>query len=344
MITETEIKICSQKLLPHHQNELNDIHSSGKSSVHIEKLQAAFFIKKIWPKGSHIKIGFLGDSPDRKIQKSIIPDSKDLDPLQKEFQEDFQKNPSDFSIINAIKRIVRERIIPLVNLHISFTDNISDANVRVSFDPNGGAWSLVGTDHLDQKDPNTATMNLGWFDVATTIHEFGHVLGMIHEHQNPLGQKIRWDTKKVFEWAKEKQGWSEEATKENIINKYDKKLINGSSFDPLSIMLYFFPASLTTNNKGTQQNFRLSAEDVLWIHNTYPRDRGISPEKFYKDTYNMNLKDSISRSKKLSLHFGSEDTEDNDNKSFNWKNILIVILILFIILLIITLIWKFSRR
>ena len=49
MIIGSEIKICSQKLLPHHQRELNDIHSSGKSPEHVEKLQAAFFIKKLWP-------------------------------------------------------------------------------------------------------------------------------------------------------------------------------------------------------------------------------------------------------------------------------------------------------
>jgi len=339
MITGSEIKICCQKLLPHHQDEINDIHSSGKSPEHIEKLQAAFFVKKLWSKGSYIKIGFLEDSPDRKITKNIIPYSKDLDPLQKEFQEDFQKNPTKFSIINGIKRIVTERIIPLVNLNISFTD-ISDANVRVSFDPNGGAWSLVGTDHLEQKDG--ATMNLGWFDVQTTIHEFGHVLGMIHEHQNPLGQRIMWNEKKVFEWAKQTQGWSEETTRENIINKYDKNSINGSSFDPLSIMLYFFSPDLTTNNKGTQQNFRLSGEDVLWIHNTYPKDSGISPEKFYTNTYNMKLEDSISESKKLSLKFSSQTTDDN--KSFNWKKILLIIVIVFSILLIITFIMKIFRR
>lgn len=340
MITGSEIKICSQKLLPHHQRELNNIHSSGKSPDHIEKLQAAFFVKKLWPKGSYIKIGFLGDPPDRKITKNIIRYSKDLDPLQKEFQEDFQKNSTDFSIINSIKRIVTERIIPLVNLNISFTDNISEANVRVSFDPNGGAWSLVGTDHLEQKDG--ATMNLGWFDVPTTIHEFGHVLGMIHEHQNPSGQQIMWDANKVFAWAKQTQGWSQETTKENIIDKYDKNSINGSSFDPLSIMLYFFPASLTTNNKGTQQNFRLSGEDVLWIHNTYPKDQGISPDVFYKKTYQENLEDSIDKSKDLALNFASGTTDNK--KSFNWKNILIFIMILFVVLLIIILLWKIFRR
>lgn len=326
MITGSEIKICSQKLLPHHQRELNDIHSSGKSPEHVEKLQAAFFIKKLWPEGSHIIIGFL-ESPDR-IQRNNISGSKNLDPLQNEVNR--------IPIKEAIQKIVSERIIPLVNLNISFTDNISDANVRVSFDPSGGAWSLVGTDHLQQKDG--ATMNLGWFDVPTTIHEFGHVLGMIHEHQNPSGKKIMWDKKKVFEWAKETQGWSEETTKENIIDKYDKKSINGSNFDPLSIMLYFFPPNLTTNNKGTKQNFRLSGEDILWIHNTYPKDDGISPSEFYKKTYGVNLEDSISKSNKLSLNFASDN-----KKSFNWKNILIFIIIIFVLLLIITLIWKIFR-
>ena len=326
MITGSEIKICSQKLLPHHQRELNDIHSSGKSPEHVEKLQAAFFIKKLWTEGSHIIIGFL-ESPDR-IQRNNISGSKNLDPLQNEV--------NGIPIKEAIQKIVSERIIPLVNLNISFTDNISDANVRVSFDPSGGAWSLVGTDHLQQKDG--ATMNLGWFDVPTTIHEFGHVLGMIHEHQNPSGKKIMWDKKKVFEWAKETQGWSEETTKENIIDKYDKKSINGSNFDPLSIMLYFFPPNLTTNNKGTKQNFRLSGEDILWIHNTYPKNDGISPSEFYKKTYGVNLEDSISKSNKLSLNFASDN-----KKSFNWKNILIFIIIIFVLLLIITLIWKIFR-
>ena len=41
----TETKICVQKLLSHHQTELNEIHSSGKDPEHIQKLQAAFFTK-----------------------------------------------------------------------------------------------------------------------------------------------------------------------------------------------------------------------------------------------------------------------------------------------------------
>jgi hypothetical protein len=100
--------------------------------------------------------------------------------------------------------------------------------------------------------------------------------------------------------AKESQCWNEETTRQNIINKYNKNSINGSDFDPLSIMLYFFPASLTTNNIGTEQNFRLSGQDVIWIDKMYHKDGQISPENFYKNTYGVSL-DSKSNTKSSNL-------------------------------------------
>jgi len=318
----TESKICVQKLLSHHQTEFNEIHSSGKDT---QKLQAAFFTKKIWPKGSKITIGFL-DNGDN-IERNNLSNSNNLDPLQNEVDK--------LSIQEAVKKVVTERIKPLVNLDISFVDNPANANVRVSFDPNGGAWSLVGTDHLDQT--SGATMNLGWFDVPTTIHEFCHVLGMIHEHQNPSGQTIMWNENKVLEWAKETQGWSEQTTKDNIINKYDKSSINGSSFDPLSIMLYFFPADLTLNNTGTKQNFRLSSEDVIWIDKVYHNDGGISPETFYQNIYGVPL-DVPDNSNNISLQFTNQKTS-----TFNWKTILLIIAIIIFFVTIIVLFLHFKK-
>lgn len=41
-------------------------------------------------------------------------------------------------------------------------------------------------------------MNLGWFDVSAVLHEFGYVLGMIHEHQSPLDKPIDWNQKALF--------------------------------------------------------------------------------------------------------------------------------------------------
>ena len=113
------------------------------------------------------------------------------------------------------------------------------------------------------------TLNYGWIDAKTISHEVGHVLSMIHEHQNPNGQTISWNEDIVYKWAETTQGWDKETTVHNIIVKYKVDEINGSDFDPMSIMLYFFPGDLTTNNKGTHQNLRLSAYDVEYLNSVY---------------------------------------------------------------------------
>ena len=313
----SETKICVQKILDIHKSEFESIYSSGQEDhMNQKKLQAAFFTKKLWPSGSKISVGFLGTG--ESIKRTNLSTSKDVDPLQKDVMS--------LSVQEAIKKIVNERIQPLVNLEFSFIEDPSKAVVRISFDQSGGAWSLVGTDHLEQK--TGATMNLGWFDVPTTIHEFGHLLGLVHEHQNPKGGKIMWDKPKVLEWAKESQGWSEDTTETNIINKYDKNSINGSNFDPLSIMLYFFPSTLTTNNTGTKQNFRLSGEDVIWIDKMYNKEDSVTPEVFYKNAYNLSLQSSIDKSKLMSAKFGNITNE----KRINWKKILFILFCIFIVI------------
>ena len=202
-----------------------------------------------------------------------------------------------------IKEIVEKRIQPLVDLKISFVDDVNTANVRISFDPDGGCWSLVGTDHAKQK--KGATMNFGWFDVGTVIHEFGHTLGMVHEHQNPRGETIHWDKPKVYKWASNTQGWDKETTNQNIIKRYDVNSINGSSYDPLSIMLYFFPASLTTDDKGSHQNLRLSGLDTLWINKMYSSGKPNVPSQFYQTVYGENINTSIAKSRKDALAEGT---------------------------------------
>ena len=48
-------------------------------------------------------------------------------------------------------------------------------------------------------------------------------------------------------------------------------------------MLYFYPASLTTNGKGTQMNLTLSPTDIQWLYNMYPGK--IQPKTFYSQIY-----------------------------------------------------------
>jgi hypothetical protein len=275
-----QLKICCQKILPKHQNEYNFIQKTKEthSDIYHQKLKAAFYAKKLWPKNAIITIGFI--SEPQNIIRTEYELNKEIDPLQ--------KIVNNMPIKDAIKKIVNERIQPIINLKLQFIENANDAIVRINFNKDDGAWSLVGTDCQNEK--KQPTMNLGWFDVATVIHEFGHVLGMIHEHQNPFGKSIDWNIPAVLKWAQETQGWDKETTMTNIINKYNKTELNGSNFDPNSIMLYFYPPELTLDNKGTQQNLRLSPIDVSWIYKTYPNNTSTDdlniPTKFYQQIYN----------------------------------------------------------
>ncbi len=162
----------------------------------------------------------------------------------------------------------------VANLKFAFNDALN-AEIRVAFDRNDGAWSYVGTDcrSIPLDEP---TMNLGFLDGGTAAHEFGHAIGLAHEHQNPAGG-IQWNEEVVIrEAAKSPNFWDEATTRHNILRKYSADQINGTAFDPDSIMLYFFPASWTLNGIGTKANDVLSQMDKAFVAGAkmYPKTGG----------------------------------------------------------------------
>jgi len=151
----------------------------------------------------------------------------------------------------------------VANLKFNF-NNAPDAEIRITFDSNDGAWSYIGTDSRDIPS-NEATMNLGFLDGGTAAHEFGHAIGLAHEHQNPAGG-IQWNEKVVLrEMAKSPNFWDTKTIRHNILRKYSADQLNGTTFDPDSIMLYFFPASWTLNGIGTKANEVLSRIDKEFV-------------------------------------------------------------------------------
>jgi hypothetical protein len=166
----------------------------------------------------------------------------------------------------------------VANLKFVFDDALN-AEIRIAFDANDGAWSYIGTD-ARSIPLNEATMNLGFEDGGTAAHEFGHAIGLAHEHQNPAGG-IQWNEPVVIrEMARSPNFWDEATTRHNIINRYRADQVNATTFDPKSIMLYFFPASWTTNGIGTEANHTLSAMDKQFIAGAqmYPRTGPTVPD------------------------------------------------------------------
>jgi hypothetical protein len=146
-------------------------------------------------------------------------------------------------------------------------------------------------------------MNLGFEDGGTAAHEFGHAIGLAHEHQNPAGG-IAWNEQVVIrEMAKSPNFWDEATTRHNIIARYRADQVNATTFDAKSIMLYFFPADWTTNGVGTSANHTLSSMDKQFIAGAkmYPKAGPTIPDA---TPLTLNAK---ARTKGAIGKFGEED-------------------------------------
>lgn len=166
------------------------------------------------------------------------------------------------------------------NISLKFVTR-GDAEIRISFSADDGSWSALGTDALvkDFFPPFQPTMNYGWLEDDTedeeyervVVHEFGHALGAIHEHQNP-GANLDWNEPEVFRvFQGPPNFWDRAAIEHNILKRYSRRHTNSTAFDPDSIMLYAFPGQLFKSGKGTKSNRKLSAQDKKFIAEMYPR-------------------------------------------------------------------------
>jgi hypothetical protein len=165
------------------------------------------------------------------------------------------------------------------NVSLDFVAS-GDAEIRISFEADSGSWSAVGTDALVEGyfPKFEPTMNYGWLEDDTedeeyervVVHEFGHALGCIHEHQSPKAG-LDWDEEAVYRaYSGPPNYWTRGQIEHNILGRYSKDQTNASRFDPNSIMLYHFPGSLFEDGKGTKQNTDLSNRDKKFIAKMYP--------------------------------------------------------------------------
>lgn len=253
------LPICVERHLHPNYSSLSDIQ------------RAAFITSTLWDIGTTLTVGFYPLSAQGTPQwytidqlKQDVPSGYVLDPIEYEVRK-------ISSIPKAIQYVITNRLQPFVNVKFKWIDNVDEANVRINFDVDNGAWSYVGRQITSPSIDGQPTMNFAWLDTGTFIHEFCHTLGMIHEHQNPYGRGIQWNLPLVYKWALKTQGWDQVTTYNNILKKYDQDTINGSDYDPLSIMLYFYPAYLTTDGVGTTENHQLSSTDKLWLSSIYPQ-------------------------------------------------------------------------
>jgi serralysin len=154
------------------------------------------------------------------------------------------------------------------NIKFEFGVSPSEAEIRISFRQQG-AWSYIGTDALGIHK-NQPTMNFGFIDPGTILHEFGHALGCIHEHQHPQAG-IPWNREAVYAYyGGPPNNWDRATIDSNIFGKYSTSITQFSQYDPKSIMHYPIDPRLTTGGFKVDINQTLSAADKAFIATAYP--------------------------------------------------------------------------
>ena len=183
----------------------------------------------------------------------------------------------DETLKSRVTTVAREWLgTDKANVVFQFVTN-GDAEIRSAFMQGKGSWSYLGTDcrQIAQSQP---TMNYGWLTPASTddelrrvvLHEFGHALGLVHEHQNPK-DPIQWNEDAVIaDLSGPPNNWSAETIHNNIFKQYNMQDLTATNLDPGSIMMYPIPKAWTKNGFSSGLNAKLSGLDKQLIHIAYP--------------------------------------------------------------------------
>jgi len=183
----------------------------------------------------------------------------------------------DPGVQDKVKKVAQRWTAPgMANLSLGFRDD-NNTDIRISFQFSG-SWSVIGTTCRTITDKTQPTMNFGWLTPASddvevrrvVLHEFGHAMGLIHEHQNPAGG-IKWNKPEVIRsLSGPPNNWDLATIEHNMFEPTAAAETNFTKVDGASIMMYSIPASWTTDGFSVGLNTDLSPIDKSFIHNQYP--------------------------------------------------------------------------
>lgn len=174
-----------------------------------------------------------------------------------------------------------------------------EGDITIISDPNRSAFSHLGTYSKSFKGSMNLPLEKNFakikkFNVKdhyymvikrTVLHEFGHALGLDHEHQNPLAD-LCWDETAVFKYCKTlNPPRPKEMCKFSFLKKEKDISRVYSNYDRYSIMHYQIDQKLTTCVYSAPVNTELSLMDKRWIQIIYPFEESRS----YIDSLNCSL-------------------------------------------------------
>lgn len=197
-----------------------------------------------------------------------------------------------FSIFNENPKIIDE-ILFVANewsKHCSiifvFEKQKEDSDIYVSLKIGNGFYSAIGLQSKVYISKNKPSMNLdpSWglkfgfskrkelkfkYCKSLVLHEFGHSLGLIHEHQRS-NRPFAWDKRYIKENYLKLGMPTVKSARENIFKICNVNNTVKSRFDYKSIMIYPFDKKMVKERFGIQIPLGLSKNDKIKISKFYP--------------------------------------------------------------------------
>jgi Astacin (Peptidase family M12A) len=259
-------------------DEQQEIMGLMKDLAKDEASKGAFYPLFQWPPAiKKLKVCFFGGSTE--VRQAIRDLASEWEGPDNSVKFDWGKN--DF---RDCEKATQQR---LIHIRVGFTEP--------------GYFSALGSTSGFRDNTNELSMNFqgfdkmtaaqikdGWFG-GTVRHEFGHAIGLIHEHQSPKSScedDFDWDT--IYkEAAGPPNEWDKEKVDSNMRRILDPDMFS-TKFDPKSVMKYYYDPKMFKN--GTESacytegdNNTISELDRKTVAFMYPPSEQARLEKFKQD-------------------------------------------------------------
>lgn len=167
---------------------------------------------------------------------------------------------------------VAKDIESLTNLTFTYPPS-GPYKIRVSFVP-GRSWAYIGTDN-NGVPQTTPSMQIGFRDgnsyYPVILHELGHSVSLLHEHQNPNEPFIFDEPVVIARLSGPPNYWNLATIRFNVLDLWARENVIATNRDDKSIMMYNLPAEFFVNKIGVTGGKVLSPQDKLFLGTLYPK-------------------------------------------------------------------------